>query len=213
MARFTATLSDNTVARRGAATLDLTIYEDGDPATLAGMTVVFEVKNSAGETVIQKVSTDAEQIDISSNVGTIFFVGGDTDDLGASGTYYCDAWVYDTEDIAYQCLEKQRFRIGPTVHDPDPTPPGPPSGIPLRQSNVWRRFLFTWPSLGDTATVTIPETGMLNATYAISYSFYDDNGGGLAALEFSGLSTTDFDVEATGDIAANAVICFVLTDI
>ncbi len=212
MARFTATLDSNLVPRQGTANLTLTIFEEGDAAVLTDHTVVFEVKSSAGETVIQKVSTDSSQISIASNVCTVKFVGGDTEDYGAGGVYYCDAWVYDDDDVPYQCLERQRFRIGATVHEPDNTPPGPPAGIPLRQSNVWRRFIHTWSPTGTSDTVTIPETGMLNNTYVVHATFTNLNGGGAAFLIAHTLTTTTFVLEASGTVTNGAQIMITLED-
>ena len=213
MARFTATLDSYSVAKREARSLYLTVLENGEAADLTGATLVFEIEDTDGEIVVQKVSTSSAQIEIDDNVGEIKFVGGDTEDLDPGAIYNCDAWVHAADGEVHQIIARQRFRIAPVVYEPDTTPPDPPADMPLAQSNVWRRFLHTWESTGDSATIAIPGSGMVDGSYAVTVSLADDNGGGWPSVfEFTNKSVSSFDVECGGSIAAGATLYFILED-
>jgi hypothetical protein len=196
------------IPQQERADWDLTILDGSVAADLSADTVIFEVKDADGTSLILKSSDEASQIEITANVATIHFVGGDTSALVIGTIYWCDAWTYRGDARVEQVLTRQRFHVIETVHTADTTPPSAAPDTPLVQNNSWRRFTHTWSVTGDSDTVTLP-AAMQDAVYHVNMTLDTiPTGGGVAILTVpvATKTTTQFVIQASGDLDLNTTI-------
>ena len=115
-------LPENAVtATRGASkTLNLTVKDkDGNPVNLTGSTLYFTVKKKETDRVcvIQKISTDAAQIEVASpatkGTAQIFLQPSDTNK--DPGKYRFDVWVVLASGARFVVVKPSVFEIVPGV--------------------------------------------------------------------------------------------------
>lgn len=150
-------------------------------------------KHPDGEVLVERSATKSAAGDYSFGLVPV-----DTQYMG--GFHVFDVWAVSGSD-SQRVVDLGYFYVRARAFDPSGTPTIIPvsPGTPATQSTVERSFLWTWQTTGNSVVVTIPDTGMLDATYIVDAD--------VAGLPFPEAQTA----ELTSDPATQSTTTLVLT--
>ena len=190
---------------------------------LTGGVVYLTVRDDDGTVVIQKDSSVVSEIEIKNQgvaatkgQATIKFVEADTAPLTPGAKYWFDIWAKTADGREEPIVDRGRFHVDrSTTHISEGPAPSLPA-YPASQTPQLRSFKWVAPAGGDSFTVTIPGSGMVDATYIVvgTYSTIPV-GGAWAAIYCPETSRTvaAFGLETSAPILAGTVIDFILRDV
>jgi len=143
---------------------------------LTGGVVYFTVRDENDVIVLQKDSTVTAEIEhknqlVAATTGqaTLKFVYADTAPLSSDPKtkYWFDIWVMTADGREEPIVDRGRFYVDRSAtHIALGPAPALPT-YPAAQNQQERSFKWTAPTTGDTFTITIPGTGMVDTVYTI----------------------------------------------
>lgn len=230
-AAFTAALINRFVEIVNATTgaNDGTFLVTGVPSATSleytNINGVAEAQGSAtykiSKAIIVKNSSDAAQIEIHADqvdeitkgTSILKLVGADYTGTTIGREYWQDAWVY-TGGKKKRILKRSRFYIDDGAHEPTVGVPLAVPGVPARQSQQERSFLWTVPSNGSSFTITVPAPGMLDASFIVLWSRVMIASAGFPELSIpsSGQTATSFDIVSDVALVSGDTFYFELRD-
>lgn len=187
---------------------------------LTGATIHFWVRDADGTPVLAKTSGDSAEIEVtdaSAGEYDVKFVRADTAPLTPGDVYWFDCWAeYSGPTVQAPLLDRGRFYVDESVVDID-NGPVVPAGFAAPQSQQERSFKHTMVADASSFVVTIPGTGMYDATYCAIGMISTIPAGGSAALiwcpeQDTARTSTTFTVEASGTLLAGTIIDFIVRD-
>jgi hypothetical protein len=178
---------------------------------------------SISDIVINKQSSITSQIEIhadqvtESTKGTAILklVGVDTSGLVVGSTYYYDIWVHKGGGKK-PIVTKSKFHVTDGVYEPAVGPPSASPADPAVQAEQERSFQYTTVADGDSFTVSIPGSGMVDSSYVGFVDITTIPGGGSYSpnyIDNASKTPTQFDIKTSAIVLTGTVFDIFLRDL
>lgn len=205
-----------TVTARSLVTNEYDVEQSSPRRDLTTGVVHFTAEDDDGNVIIQKTSAVASEILIldqldpeTTGQAKVFFLEADTAALVPGDIYWFDCWLV-ADGVEEPIVDKGRFIVLPSVTHVSAGPVPSTPVAPAPQIPQIRSFRWVAPSAGNSFTVAIPGTGMVNNQYHVGHSVRS----GVIVVDAifdETLSTpTQFQMTTAGTIPTGTVITFIL---
>lgn len=183
--------------------------------------VYLTVRDASGTIVLQKDSTNSAEIEHKNQLiaelegqATIKFVEADTAPLQAGAVYWFDVWVKHSDGREEPIVDSGRFYVDVSqTHISEGPAPSLPT-FPASQTPQFQNFKWTATAVITAHTVTIPNGGMVDATYTVTATLNTIAGGTfpLVAAPDSARTATTFPITTSAALTVGDTIDFQVRD-